>query len=178
MTKFIFVRHGESESNKHGILSTPYTKLTEEGIEQARKTGLELKGKGIKIIMCSSYIRAQQTAETIAGELGVDVAHIKVIDTLFERRMGKFEGHPREHESIWYFTAEGPGYEPLVDILKRAHESLKTIKKLSEDGLVMVVGHGLSGFYLLQAAKGIHDIKDVPEPTLMTNAGYSEVEIQ
>jgi broad specificity phosphatase PhoE len=178
MTKFIFVRHGESESNKSGILSTPYTELTALGIEQAQKTGQELKAKNIKVVACSAFIRARQTAEIIALELGINVAGVKVIDTIHERRMGKVEGQPRQHESIWYFNAEDPDFEPRADILKRAHETLNTIKKLSEEGLVMVVGHGLSGFYLLQASKGVVDIKDLPEPNLLVNAGYIEVEIK
>jgi len=178
VTKFIFVRHGESESNKAGILSDPHTRLTEQGIEQAHKTGVDLRDKGIKIIACSKYVRAQQTAEAIAAELGIDVEHIKVIDTLHERSMGKLEGKPREHEQTWYFTAEGPDFEPRADILKRSHKTLETVKELSKQGLVVVVGHGLSGFYLLHAAKGVVDVKDIPDAILMTNAEFMEVEIK
>ena len=178
MTKFIFVRHGESESNKAGILSDPHTRLTEQGVEQAHKTGRDLIGKGIKIIACSKYVRAQQTAEAIAAELGIDIEHIKVIDTLHERSMGNLEGKPRQHPPTWYFTVEGPEFEPRSNILKRSYETLETIKELSKQGLVMVVGHGLSGFYLLHAAKGITDVKDIPEAVLMTNAEFTEVEIK
>jgi broad specificity phosphatase PhoE len=177
VTKFIFVRHGESKANKDGILSTPDTPLTELGISQARQTGIDLKGKGVKVIASSDFIRAQQTAETIAGELGIEVENIKVISTLHERLMGSFEGKPREHEGIWYFSAEGPEFEPLQDLLDRLHDALETIRELSKEGLVAVVGHGLAGFFMIHAAKGITDVKDIPEPKLMTNAEFMEIEI-
>ena len=46
MKYVVLIRHGESYTNRNGILSSELNKyrLTEEGLEQARFTGEQLKG--------------------------------------------------------------------------------------------------------------------------------------
>ncbi|MDB5183273.1 MAG: histidine phosphatase family protein [Candidatus Saccharibacteria bacterium] len=180
MTKFIFVRHGESEANRDFKLGALDTKLTQKGIEQAHQTGKELKGKGIKIIACSTFVRAQQTAEIIAGELGIPVDKIKVIYDLAERRMGKYEGKTKEHPTEWYYSpeAENPEFEPRADLLKRMHKTLNEIEELSKGGMVLVVGHALSGLYLEEASKGIMRVENLPPGSMMANASFMEIEIK
>ena len=78
MGKFIFVRHGQSQANADGILADEHSPLTELGIEQARRTGYEIQSLGIKTILCSPFLRTQQTAEIIAGELGIEISHLKL----------------------------------------------------------------------------------------------------
>lgn len=177
MSKFIFVRHGESEANLANRIGKIDTRLTEKGREQARETGRMLNGKNIKTIVCSDYLRAQQTAEIIAGELSIDIKDVKIIKDLGERRMGKYEGTLKDHEPEWYYMAEGPEFEPRRALFERAQQALDDIKKLCKDGLVVVVGHACSGFYLLQAAQGINDVEDFKPAKQMINAGYIEVEI-
>ena len=177
--KFIFVRHGESQANRDKIIGTPETLLTENGIEQARKTGNELKDKGIKTIICSPFIRAQQTAETIAGELGIGVAHIKIIENLHERRMGSLEGNPRTHESEWYYLESQHDMERCEDVLKRASQALEKINEVvrQQEGTVLVVGHAVSGFYLLQLAASKTSIEDFDPPSQMSNADFIEINL-
>jgi len=177
VTKFIFVRHGESEANKAKRIGELGTKLTEAGMEQALETGKALKGQSIDIIVCSEFLRAQQTAEIIAGELGIPIANIKIIPELNERRMGKYEGSLKDHEPVWYYTAEGPEFEPGPKLLNRMHRAIAAIKDLSEKGKVLAVGHAGSGFYLQQAAKNIKDVKDFPASVQMGNAAIMEIEI-
>lgn len=106
MIDFIFVRHGQSKANAEKVIADANSPLTEAGIEQARKTGMEVKDKEITLIVCSPYLRAQQTAETIAGELGIDLAHIKIMDELQERGLGVLEDNPKTQDGLWYFTDE------------------------------------------------------------------------
>lgn len=176
--KFIFVRHGESEANKANRIGQPNTKLTETGMEQAHQTGKKLTRSGIKIIVRSEAVRARQTAEIIAGELGIPLANIKAMPELNERRMGKLEGSIKDHEPIWYYTQDGPEFEPRVKLLERAHKALEKIAQLSKEGLVLVVGHAASGFYLLQAVKGVKEVQDIASAAKqIPNASYLEVEI-
>lgn len=179
MNKFIFVRHGESQANAKKIVADETYHLTEKGINQARITGQELKGKGIKTIVCSPMIRAQQTAETIAGELGIPIGHIKIIDELHERRFGIHENKVRQHESPWYISHPGgqDGIEPQIDLIKRMQKALVKIKKIAAKELTLVVGHGCSGFYLLEIASGKNDFTDFKEVQLMNNADFIEVEL-
>ena len=68
----IIVRHGEAEPKKD---SDRERKLTEEGVNQARRAGKFLKLRGFKVsyVATSPYVRAVQTAKEIAGQLGVEV---------------------------------------------------------------------------------------------------------
>lgn len=175
MSSFIFVRHGQSEANANTVIADAHSPLTENGIEQARKTGKELKDKGITLILCSPFLRAQQTAETIAGEIGIDIAHIKIVDELRERGLGILEDKHREHDGLWYFTDEtSDGIESRKDLLARMNNCLKIIEEFSKAETVLVSGHSISGFYLLQAAKR-NELEAFESPELMSNADFIEV---
>ncbi len=178
MSRFIFVRHGQSQANADGILADEHPPLTELGIEQARKTGYELRGLGIKSIVCSPFLRTQQTAEIIAGELGIEISHIKIMDELHERRLGTLEGKPKTREVKWYETTYGEsGMELRPDLIKRMQKCLEKIKKESKSGLVLAVGHSCSGFYLLQVAKGKTRFEDFDAHSQIPNADFTEVTI-
>ncbi len=179
MTKFIFVRHGQSKANASGMIADEHSRLTEEGLKQARKTGYELTNMGTKTIICSPFLRAQQTAETIAGELGIDIKHIKIIDELHERRLGKLEGTPKVHDSKWYETTYGEeGMELRPDIIKRMQKCLDIIRNESKNGLVLAVGHSGSGFYLLEIARGRTEFEDFSDHTQIKNADFIVVNLK
>lgn len=179
MSKFIFVRHGQSHANAQKLIANETHPLTETGKEQARKTGIELKNKAIKTIVCSTMIRAQQTAEIIAGELGIPIDHIQVINELHERRFGTYENKPREHESTWYFTHKGghDGIESRDELIARVSIALGKIRELAKEGTVLVVGHSCAGFYMLQVAAGHKTYAEFDEPSHMSNADFIEVEL-
>ncbi len=177
--QFIFVRHGQSQASVDVVIADAHSPLTESGIVQARKAGLELKDKGITLIASSPYLRARQTAEAIAGEIGIDVAHIKIVDELRERGLGVLEGKHMDHEGPWYFTFdESEGIEQRQDLLSRMRRCLGVIKEFAEHEMVLVVGHSISGFYLLQAAAGKQSVAELEPPAKMSNAGYVEVELK
>ena len=178
MTELIFVRHGETEANAIKYLSKPDTVLTELGISQARKAGQELKDSGIKTIVCSPFIRAQQTAEIIAGELGIDIKHIRIIDELRERSAGKLEGTPKLHEGNWYDYYFGDeDFELVSDVIGRTEIALDKIKKLSSDGLVLVVGHAMAGLCLLQVVAGKTRLEEFDRGIRLENAQPVRVQI-
>jgi len=175
--KFIFVRHGQSQANADGIIADAHSPLTEAGIEQARITANELRSFNITMIVCSPYLRTQQTAETIAGELGIEIAHIKIIEELRERGLGVLENNPKEHEGTWYFTDdESVGIEPRQKLFERMNKCLKTLQSIGENENLLVIGHAISGFYLLQAAAKKPSIELFDLPSQMSNADYIKVE--
>ncbi|MBP9852747.1 MAG: putative phosphatase [Patescibacteria group bacterium] len=177
-TYFLYVRHGESEANAAKIVGTPFAKLTENGIAQARKTGEELREEGATYIVCSPFIRAQQTAEIIAGELGIELRHIALMHELHERRMGAAEGQPKVNETEWFYgPTDVEGMEGQQELIDRSHVALAKIKQLSQTGKVIVVGHAVSGFYLIQAAKGVTRPEELEDFHQMPNADYIRVEV-
>lgn len=176
MSYFLFVRHGKSQANQDGTIAVASTPLVEEGIEQARQTAEKLKDANVKVVVTSPYLRAQQTAETIAGELGIDLKHIKVIEELRERGFGEADGGPKEHDTAWYYTSnDGEGMEPCEELAVRMGKAVKQIHKLSKEGVVLVVGHGVSGFYLQQIAKGHTMVDEFDPPSQMSNADVAKV---
>ncbi len=89
ITKFIFMRHGESGKNLEGIKSDSLDKypLTEEGIGHAEHAANELENKKIDIIIASPVLRARQTAEIISKILKVEVSRN---DLVMEYKYGKW----------------------------------------------------------------------------------------
>ncbi len=180
MKKIFFVRHGKSTANLENTIGTPTTALADEGFEQARVTGQALKGQNVTAIVSSPYIRARQTAEVIAGELGIPVSDITIIDQLHERRMGELEGLPKTHSSDFFIENDTDlGFEPQADLIARLTVALDRIKKISVEtiGTTVVVGHAASGLYFLQIAKGNRRFEDFESISQMGNAAFVQVEI-
>lgn len=178
MNTFIFVRHGQSKANAEGFIADAHAPLTEAGIEQARITAGKVKDLDVEFIVCSPYLRAQQTAETIAGELGIDFAHIRILDKLHERDLGMLENKPKEHEGTWYFIDDSSeGIESRINLFMRMRECLEEIVCLSMQGKVLAVGHAISGFYLMQIAANKENVESFDSPALMNNADFIEIEI-
>ncbi len=177
--RILFVRHGKSLANANGTIGLTETSLAEEGIEQARATAQDLKGQGVTAIVCSPFIRAQQTAEIIAGELGIAVGNIHIINDLRERGLGELEGEPKRHESDYFYSNDTEnGFEPrqvLITRMLRALNEIKTIARQTE-GTTVAVGHATSGFYLLQVAQGKKHFEDFDPVSQMGNAEFIEVE--
>jgi probable phosphoglycerate mutase len=66
--KIIFIRHGQTTGDLEDRYGGDYDDhLSEEGIKQAKMLSLELKGKGIELIISSPLIRARETAEIISS---------------------------------------------------------------------------------------------------------------
>lgn len=180
MAKFYFVRHGQSTANAALIVADSTPVLTTNGIEQARRTGEELKHKNISCVLTSPYIRAQQTAEIIAGEIAIGINEILVVDELRERGLGECEGKPKDMENDKFFMFDTErGFESQNDLINRLQVAIDKIKKAFKetDGEVVVVGHSVSGFYLTQVAKGFSKFSEFDDYTHMNNADYIEIEI-
>jgi broad specificity phosphatase PhoE len=177
--KFIFVRHGESEDNSAGLWSTTSTMLTNIGVEQAESSAMQLKDKNITLILSSPYVRALQTAGVFAVELGIDPNKIIVVDEIREREWGYLAGKSRDGYDKWApYSSDIEGTESRLELLKRVIVGLNKIKDFTKHtGNTLVIGHGISGYFLLQAAKGNVTLDKFEDPSRIENAGYIEVEI-
>ncbi|MCL5793826.1 MAG: histidine phosphatase family protein [Candidatus Thermoplasmatota archaeon] len=88
MSFLVLLRHGESESNICGILSSDLEgyPLTDKGRIQAARCSHEMRGLRFGGIFTSPVQRARETAGIIAGEIGIAP---KVDQRLIETAMGK-----------------------------------------------------------------------------------------
>ncbi|PIS15460.1 hypothetical protein COT62_03610, partial [Candidatus Roizmanbacteria bacterium CG09_land_8_20_14_0_10_41_9] len=90
LDKIIIIRHGETDFNKERVIQGQLdTFLNKNGVEQARKAAVKLKGEKIDRIYTSDLKRANHTA-LIIGE----VLKARVIPTplLRERYFGELQG--------------------------------------------------------------------------------------
>lgn len=180
MNSIIFVRHGQSQANADKMIAVADSPLTELGRAQAKATAEQLKHEHVTAIACSPYIRARQTADILATELGIGAANIHIIDELHERGFGQKEGGPKEHESFWYYTVNDEyDIESQQALIERSRQALKEIKTLAEqqNGTLVVVGHATAGFYLRQVAGGRQTFAEFSLPEELPNANYVRLEL-
>lgn len=178
MGRIIFVRHGKSMANANLTIGEPDTLLAEDGLEQARRTGIDLKNERVTKIVSSPFIRARQTAEIIAEELGLSTDEIIIIDELHERRMGELEGGPKTYPTEYYYQNDTEhGFESQADLISRMQIALTKVRELAAQtsGTTVVVGHATSGFYFLQVAKGHTRFAQFDPVNQMGNAEFIEV---
>jgi broad specificity phosphatase PhoE len=144
MKTVFFVRHGESHSNIAGLVSGAESDvpLTDNGRQQAKKAGEELKAKNVQLVICSPLSRTVETAEIIAKELGYDPTKIIKSPLFIERQCGIYEGgsekiyfedlvNDRLHDSV----------ETTEQMYKRLTQALESLKNHSENR-ILVVSHG------------------------------------
>jgi len=89
--KLIITRHGETEDNKAGIIQGHLPgKLTDVGINQAKKIALRLKDEKINYIYSSDLARASDTTKEIL-KYHPD-APVKFVKNLREKFLGSWQG--------------------------------------------------------------------------------------
>ncbi len=147
MGKLILVRHGESELNKAkcycGVLDP---NLTQEGIEQCKKTREILKEYDYDFIYSSTLKRAKQTAEIINHK------NLEIIEdkNLIEKNFGIFEGltseeiletSPKEAQE-WYSNPDTFDYKIGEDSFD-FHNKIVTFaqKTLNTNKNILLVSH-------------------------------------
>lgn len=110
-------------------------------------------------------------------EISIDSAHIKIIDELRERGLGDCEGKLKTQPSEWYSQSDDPTLEPRQELLNRMHKALEKIKAADSSGLVLVVGHAISGFFLFEAARSVRALAEMADDNQIGNADFVKVEI-
>ena len=153
ITKFIVIRHGESEKNILGIESDEVDKypLTEKGKKGIKDKISKLKREDIDIIFSSPILRARESAGIINEELKKEVVFD---DRLKEVNYGKWLGlnvekFLDEHkklkeaaESVMDFRLGETG-ESRNEVVARVREFLEEINNKYSGKTVLIVGHGI-----------------------------------
>lgn len=153
--KIYLIRHGQTTGDLEDRYGGNYEDhLTETGREQAKKLAEKLRHSGIEVLFCSPKVRAQETAEIIAGEIGCKV---EVVDDIRERNMyGILTGmikqeakqkHPEHVEALKIHRHAIPGSESYKHFGDRIVKSLdkmtgqphQTIAILSHGGPISFI---------------------------------------
>ena len=167
----ILVRHGQSEWNlKNLFTGWKNPDLTEQGIEEAKKAGRQLKAAGYAptVFYTSALRRAQHTLDLILDELGIVNVVITRNQALNERDYGDLSGLNKddarqkwgeEQVLLWRrsYDVPPPGGESLKDTAARTLPYYnRFIKPQVEDGAtVLVAAHGNSLRSMVMAIEGL-----------------------
>jgi broad specificity phosphatase PhoE len=145
-------RHGETDWNAaHRWQGQTDIPLNAQGRIQARAVAQKLRVAGLSAIATSDLSRARETAQIIASELRIPIAHVD--SGLRERAFGCFEGLTREecetlHPDAWLLwkTERRPpaGAEAPEELTARAVEAIGRIARevARDDAPTLVVTHG------------------------------------
>jgi len=152
---FYFVRHGETDCNRNGILqgSSVDSTLNDTGRRQADALARRLSSASIDAVYASTLQRAKQTADILA-EPHQPIRRID-LDDLVEMNWGVFEGEGPSDErdaaiqavkdqwrrGVYDHAVEGG--ESIIDVEIRAHRAVRDILENEDPGrTVLVVSHG------------------------------------
>jgi isoleucyl-tRNA synthetase len=155
--EYFVLRHAESLKNIRGISScwpekNPFP-LTEKGKRQAKAAAKTLKNKKIDLIFSSDLLRARQTAEIVAKELGLTV---KLDKRLREESVGVLNGRPiKEVGRFWdpdkkfspidyykrKFEVSPKGGENYIGVEKRMLNFVKDMEEKYPGKNILIVSH-------------------------------------
>lgn len=166
--KLIITRHGETEENRKGILQGHLPgKLTELGIEQAKKLALRLKDEKIDAIYSSDLARASDTAKEVAKFH--PNAKLTFVKELRERDQGSLSGKSI-NEIDW---SKPRDTEKSEEMLERASKLLDDVLKNHIQENVLFVSHG----GLIRSLLSLITNKPLEEIKKMKNMGNAAISI-
>lgn len=172
MTRIGLIRHGSTLWNKEGrIQGHTDNPLDEEGLRQAAVLAERLSGEAWDYIYSSDLLRARQTAEIIAGRLGIPLAGL--IPGIREMNGGLIEG-TTESERVERF---GSGWRTMDMELEsqelaqqRGVQAIEEIAARHPGSNVLVVSHGA---ILRSTLKGLVPGLDVSQ--LLENTSVTRI---
>ena len=190
MCSLILIRHGETDWNRVGrIQGLTDIPLNDAGREQARRAAEEVRSElaispsdaaDAAVIVSSDLQRAAETADIIAGALGLDAP--RRYPELRERAYGDAEGLlTAEFQRRWgpWHVADVPGAETRADLRRRA---LAALARAQHDAAPMgttlpliVVAHGA----LIREVIGHATDDRLPEPGVrLPNGSLHRFEVE
>lgn len=148
-TRFLLIRHGETEWNARGLWQGHQdSPLTSRGRLQAEQLAAELTGGGIDRVACSDLGRCRQTAAPLAAVLGLEpepTAELRELD------VGSWSGFSREQirgfdaETLRRFDAREDvrpgGGEKRSELAKRVHAFVERLARESPGAYIALVTH-------------------------------------
>lgn len=162
MTLLTLVRHGQTDWNfQRRIQGSTDVPLNETGRDDARAAAAALADRPHHAIYSSPLLRAQETAEIIARELGLHEPLL--VPDLREREFGEGEGllvtEYLDRFGDWFVNP--PGAETLDEVRDRAFDALHQIARDSRrrsapmaESVIVVTHGGVLSSLLRHASSG------------------------
>jgi broad specificity phosphatase PhoE len=153
MTELWLVRHGQTDWNVEGrFQGQSDVPLNSAGLAQASELAAKLTGHKFSAVYSSDLMRAYQTAEAIAGRLGLLV---RVDRRLREICQGEWEGllvgevrqrYSQDFSVPYHDTSRSraPGGESVIQLAERLIQAADDIAAAFPAQPVLIVSHGLA----------------------------------
>lgn len=188
--RFYFVRHGQTEFNKQGIIQGREvdSPLTAAGIQGAKKLGALLADVPFTKAYVSPQQRARDTAHYILEENHYPIPPIYTDDRLRELYFGRFEGKPiASFEEHGYFDeyknhpdtfdASTTGGETYYDLQKRGLAAFNDIVANSQQNDdILIVAHSIFLTVLTRTLLGI-PMKDIRKEGILRNTSVTVIDV-
>ena len=179
--KLYIIRHGQTDWNVEGkIQGRQDIPLNDMGRRQARALADGMKSRPVASVYSSPQKRAMETAEAIAGPLGLTV---KAVPQLMEIGYGDWEGRSAEdilttdrelYESWWQHpaTVAPPGGETLNQVDERCRQAWDMIRSGMKGDTAVVAHGGTLAHFIVHLLKGQPDAEEI----VVGNASITTVE--
>lgn len=160
---YFLMRHGEAESNAHGVSSTKrdaQNPLTDQGRKQVEACIETLKTLGIDRIVASPYERTRVSAELVADGLGIARDAIEFDERLGEIQLGVWDGatmkdyHRFLGDDGFWGDRRPEGGESWNDVKRRAGAVLYELERTYRGGKILILAHNSPLRMLCAVAKG------------------------
>ncbi len=148
--QFLFMRHGESHANRHGIIvSDPENglddfSLTGQGVKAVADKAMRSRLDSNVLVVCSDFLRTKQTANIVAEVLDAAPAHETA--SLRERYFGDWEGKSAQHyDAIWRDDEQGivkHNVETIASVLQRMLHCVWELETTHTNQRFLLVSHG------------------------------------
>ena len=163
---YLVMRHGESESNREGVVSSradnPHH-LTDAGKKDVAKSARKLARKNITAIYASPFIRARETAEIVAEVIGFPKERIVFDERIGEINTGVFNLRPvREYRNYFdsvleKFSKRPEGGETVHDVKTRAGDFIYDVDRKHEKENILIITHEYVAWALEAVVRGLSD---------------------
>jgi broad specificity phosphatase PhoE len=168
------VRHGETVDNASHTFQMPDSPLSDNGHTQAVQLAKRLVNSEISDIVCSDYLRTQQTASYVAGKLGIEPNYIEL---LRERNFGELRGRPYadlnfDPFALDYQPVNGENWSSFDARISLAWDHIATVVAQAK-GDVLIVTHGFVCRSIV--ANHINLVADFEVPTRWGNTSLTEI---
>ena len=143
--RIFVVLHGQTDLDTEGrIQGSSDQPLNDTGKAEAHETAKALQSKGIDLIMSSPQKRAMETAEIIAGQIGIEAAKLVKGMKLYERDFGDYEGELISEVdyfalSSWAGKALTPNGETIRETASRVIPYMNNMMKLVFKGKTVLL---------------------------------------
>jgi broad specificity phosphatase PhoE len=164
LTRFILVRHGQTEWNRvERFRGRADLSLDETGRKQAEAAALRLKSEQIAAIYSSPMKRTLETADILASQLKLPV---QPLEGLIDLDFGSFQGLSAEEATkqygdlyrLWLKQPQKvrfPGGESLEDVRQRVVPSVEQLAVKHKEQAVILVSHKMVCQVLMCAMIGL-----------------------